>query len=182
MSKAISRRLAVCALVMALPLAGVACSSDDDSSSTTTAAGAGADSSTTAADSDDPGTTEAASTEPEADAEGSCEADSDNLSGSSTVLFSADVDTGQTEADITPDLTMTISDGAAEPDTLTVPVNTMFGVALPADAGVTGIVVGCAGSQTAMPGGTIGFMITSPGTYAVSDELAGVEVGTIVVE
>lgn len=197
MNTFVARRFAVAALVLTLPLTSLACGSDDDDAATTTteqadAPGDGASDDVSADDptdasaddpADDAGTDDAGSDGTGAEGEGECVEDPDTLSGSATVLFSADVTTGQTEADITPELTMTVgADGTAEPATLTVPVDTMFGIGGAEDAGLTAFVVGCASGQTAPAGVTVGFLITAPGTYVVVDELADVEVGTIVVE
>ena len=47
--------------------------------------------------------------------------------------------------------------------------------------GIDGVIIGCAGGQTLPPATTIGFVITEPGTYPVSLDVAGTELGTVVV-
>lgn len=186
MSILVSHRLAAAALALLLPLASVGCGSDDEPSadSTTTEQAAG-DSTDEATDETTDDTTDDTTDEGGSEAgEATCETDSDKLSGSSTVLFSGDVDTGQTEADITAETTAVVSaDGSAmEPSTLTVGVDTMFGIKMDEGGSIDSIVIGCAGGQTIQAGVTIGFMITEPGSYPVSLDMSGTEVGTIVVE
>ncbi len=178
-----TRRLLAIAAVGACLLAGAtACGSSggSDSSSGDTAK-------TTAADSTDSGTDGTAAEEP-ADTSGTdeadCEAtaDSNNLSGDSVVLFAADQDQ-LTEADIPDDAKATISaDGTSmDPAELQVEAGSIFGFIGADGLGIDGVIIGCAGGQTLPPATTIGFVITEPGTYPVSLDVAGTELGTVVV-
>lgn len=175
-----SRAISACLLV-ALAFTGAACGSSgsDDAASTTTAAvdaGASDTETTVAEPSDDEGTD---GDDGSTGSEGACVADSDQMSGSSTVVWD--------DGDVAPELTMTFGDdGMLEPETLTVPVGERFAIASPAGADLRAVKVGCAGAQT-MPGGiTAGFVIDTAGTYTIIDEAAddyaGAEVGTVVVE
>ncbi len=196
------RRAALAVLAVMLPLSAVACGSDDDVASDSSAQetdatasnddGTGADGS--ASDDSAPDDGEAGGAGQDEPADGvdgdvgapvwNCEADSNNLSGSSTVLFAGDVDSGATEADITDETTAVISaDGSGmEPSALTVEANTMFGIEMEDGGPIDGVIIGCAGGQTITSGMTIGFLITELGTYPVSLEIGGSDVGTIVVE
>ena len=109
-------------------------------------------------------------------------ADSNNLSGDAVVLFAAD-QSEQSEADLTEETTAVIAtDGASmDPGTLEVAAGTMFGIEAAADASLDAVVIGCAGGQTLVPGTAVGFVITEPGTYPVSLDISGAELGTIVV-
>ena len=109
-------------------------------------------------------------------------ADSNYLSGDSVVLFAADQDQA-TEADITDDAKATISaDGSSmDPAELQVEAGTIFGFIGEDGLGIDGVIIGCAGGQTLPPATTIGFVITEPGTYPVSLDVAGTELGTVVV-
>lgn len=200
MSELVCRRLIAVAVVALLSLGAVGCGSDDDTSgsldeTTTTVSnadgGTGSDDTSTDAGDLDAGSDDPSTDDSEDGVDGdvgapvwSCEADSNNLSGSSTVLFSADVDTGQTEADITDETTAVISaDGSGmEPASLTVSVDTVFGITIEEGGSLDGVIIGCAGGQTVGPGMTAGFLITEPGEYPVSLEISGTDVGTIVVE
>lgn len=172
------RLLAVTAIGAFLLTGAAACgsSSGSDSSSgdsaTTAAPDGGSDSGseTTAADSGDSGD------EQDCDAT----ADSDNLSGDSVVLFSADQDE-LSEADLTDDAIAVVSADhtSMEPGTLEVGAGTMFGIQNAEGGDLDGVIIGCAGGQTMVPGTAIGFVITEPGTYPVSLDIAGTEIGTI---
>ena len=175
-----TRRLLATAAVGAFLLTGAAAcgsSGGSDSSSGDTAE-------TTAADSGTDGTTAEEPTDSGGTDEADCEAtaDSNNLSGDSVVLFAADQDQA-TEADITDDAKATISaDGSSmDPAELQVEAGTIFGFIGADGLGIDGVIIGCAGGQTLPPATTIGFVITEPGTYPVSLEVAGTELGTVVV-
>ena len=67
-----------------------------------------------------------------------------------------------------------------DPSEIQVEAGAMFGVN--AEGGsIDGVIVGCAGGQTLVPGAAIGFVISEPGTYPVSLDVAGTELGTVVV-
>ncbi|WP_421120931.1 hypothetical protein ACE2AJ_06480 [Aquihabitans daechungensis] len=142
---------------------------------------------TTVADStSDTGTDDTASEEPDDSGteEADCDAtaDSDNLSGDAVVLFAAD-QSELTEADLTDETTATISaDGSSmEPGTIEIGAGEMFGFVGEDGLGIDGVIVGCAGGQTLPPATSIGFVITEPGTYPVSLDVAGTDLGTVVV-
>jgi len=177
-----TRRLLAATAVGAFLLVGVAAcgssSGSDDSSGATP---------TTAADSgSDTGTDDTAAEEP-ADSgadEADCDAtsSSDTLSRDSVVLFAAD-QSELTEADITDEATATISaDGSSmDPGTIEIGAGEIFGFIGEDGLGIDGVIIGCAGGQTLPPATTIGFVITEPGTYPVSLDVAGTELGTVVV-
>ena len=167
-----TRRAAAGLLVVGLLLGAVGCSSDGDD----------ADASTTTVISDDTvaggdiGGTE--STDCAADQT----AGAANLSGSAAVLFAADDSSGVTEADITDATTLFVSaDGTSmTPSTLTVSVGQVFGVEIAEGGATDGIVIGCAGGQTAPVGVPVGFVIHAAGTYPVSLDVAGTSLGQVV--
>lgn len=174
--------IAASAFALVLATAGCGSSTSDAASPDATAE---ADGSTASPAGDDTTTVadDGSGDEGEAEAEGNddaaCVADSNELSGSSTVVWD--------DGDVAPELTMTFGDdGTLSPETLTVPVGERFAIASPAGSDLRAVKVGCAGAQT-MPGGiTAGFVIDAAGTYAIVDEAAndyaGAEVGTVVVE
>ena len=185
------------AVVMALALAFVAgaCSSES-SSSNSGAASSDVGNSTAAPSSNAPA--EASSTEaPVAEAPSSeapvaaldCDADqqagidAETMSRSVTVLFSADSKAGVSSADITAETTMTIQDdGTLSPATLTLAVGQVFGIMPAAGASLDAVKIGCADAQTLLPGSPAGFVITAPGTYLISLDIAGTELGTVTVQ
>jgi hypothetical protein len=179
------RRLASLAL-SALLLAGApACGS---SSGSDDAAGEGTDT-TEAAPVDEGGTDEAepadeGTADEEAGSEADCEAtaDSGTLSGDSVVLFSAD-QSEVSETDLTDDAIATVAaDGSSmDPVELQVEAGAIFGFQNAEGGSLDAVIVGCAGGQTMVPGAPIGFVITEPGTYVVSLDIAGTELGTVVV-
>ena len=198
------RRVLAPALALTLVFSLAACGSDDgdtadDATTTAVADGTTADD-TTADDTTADGTTaddttaddttaDDASTDdtsPEGGGAQDCSADEaaagDNLSGSATVLFSADVDFGPTEADITGDTTLVYEGGVLSPGSLTVEVNQMFGIQLGADDSLTAVLIGCSGGQTLVPGTTVGYLITEPGTYELVDDLTSEVIGTVTAE
>lgn len=185
------RRISVALVAVVLPFTTIACGSDgEDSASTTTEASAQTSADDTEAV-DSGGSDPSDTPEEEEGVDGdvgapvwTCEEDSNMLSGSSTVLFSADVTSGATEADITDETTAVVSaDGSGlEPSALRVEANTMFGIKMAEDGSLDGVIIGCASGQTVPPGVTVGFLITEPGTYPVSLDIAGHDIGTIVVE
>lgn len=185
MSLTLSRSGAV-ALTIGLLLGASACSSDDSSS--------GSDSTSAAADSSAADTTSgvadtAAATETsvgsqvdplDCDADQQAGIDAGTMSRSVTVLFSADSTSGVTSADITPATTMTIqADGTLSPSTLTVAVGQAFGIMPAEGADLDAVKIGCADAQTLLPGSVAGFVITAPGTYTISLDIAGTELGTV---
>lgn len=176
------RRARSALLALGLVFGAAACGSDDegaeDDTSSTAATDEAAEDTTEA-----PGDEEPAGGEP-ADEGAACEADPDNLSGSSTVLFTADTDGEANDADITAETTLTVAaDGSSmDPASLTVGVNEVFGVLLEAGGSIDAAVIGCAGGQTLVPNVAVGFVITAAGTYPISLDIAGTELGTITVE
>jgi hypothetical protein len=68
-----------------------------------------------------------------------------------------------------------------DPAELQVEAGTIFGFIGEDGLGIDGVIIGCAGGQTLPPATTIGFVITEPGTYPVSLDVAGTELGTVVV-
>lgn len=106
--------------------------------------------------------------------------DAESMSRSVTVLFSADSKSGVSSADITAETTMAIqADGTLSPATLTVAVGQVFGIMPAAGADLDAVKIGCADAQTLLPGSAAGFVITAPGTYPISLEIAGTDLGTI---
>lgn len=164
-------------LLVAAPACGSS-SGDGDATPTTAADTSGGNDSTP----DDTGATEPGDTEPDAVEEpaaaGECLTDSNQLSGSSTVVWE--------DGEIAPDKVLTLSAGnALDPSTLTVAVGERFGVENATD-GLAVIKIGCAGGQTVPAGMTPGFVIDAPGTYVILDEAAdgyvGAEIGSVTVE
>jgi len=182
-----TRRALALAAVGAFLLVGTAAcgssgsdSSSDDSATTAADSSSGSDTGTeaTAADS---GTDEGdGGSADEAD----CDAtkDSDNLSGDSNVLFAADQDELM-ESDLTDDAIATVAaDGSSmDPGTIEIGAGEMFGIEAEAGGSIDGVIIGCAGGQTLVPGVAVGFVITEPGTYPISLDVAGTELGTVVV-
>ena len=183
------RRVLAPALALTLVFSLAACGSDDGDTAddaTTTAVADGTTADDTTADdttADDASTDD---TSPEGGGAQDCSADEaaagDNLSGSAAVLFSADVDFGPTEADITGDTTLVYEGGVLSPGSLTVEVNQMFGIQLGADDSITAVLIGCSGGQTLVPGTTVGYLITEPGTYELVDDLTSEVIGTVTAE
>lgn len=176
-------RLLIAASALALVLVTAGCgSSTSDASSPDTIAEA--DGSTTSTAVDGSTTTAAdggAGGEGEAEAGGEveCVADSNQPSGTSTVVWD--------DGEVAPELTMTFGDdGMLVPNTLTVAVGERFGVSVPAGSDLRVVKVGCAGGQSLPATITAGFVIDTAGTYVIVDEAAnsyaGAEVGTVVVE
>ena len=180
-----THRLLATTAVGALLLVGAsACGSSGGSEGSS-----GAADETTVVDTGDTGDT--AATDPvdegEEDTSGeeqdcSATADGSTLSGDSVVLFSAD-QSDVSEADLTDDAIATVAaDGASmDPAELQVEAGAIFGFQNAEGGGLDAVIVGCAGGQTMVPGAPIGFVITEPGTYAVSLDIAGTELGTVVV-
>lgn len=174
-------------LAIGLLAAMTACSSD--SSISTSSSASVAPVVETDSSGDEPATeaTDGSAVSPPADP-ADCDADqqagidADSLSRSATVLFSADSNSGVSFTDITPATTMTIqADGALSPASITVSVGQVFGI-MPADgADLDAVKIGCADAQTLLPGSPAGFVITATGTYPISLEIAGTELGTVVV-
>lgn len=177
------RRASAAFLALGLLFGTVSCGSDSD--------GAADEVTTTAASSDGP-TADTSSTggddEPAGDAPVDCAADEEagqgNLSSSAAVLFTADTDSGGSDADITPETTLTVSaDGTSiDPSTLTVDVGEVFGIVVAEGGNIDGASVGCATGQTILVGTPVGFVITEPGTYPIVLDIGGVEVGTVTAE
>ncbi|HWJ98894.1 MAG TPA: hypothetical protein VNQ33_12095 [Acidimicrobiales bacterium] len=109
-------------------------------------------------------------------------ADSNNLSGDSVVLFSADQDE-LSESDLADDAIATVAAdrSSMDPDTIEIGAGEMFGFEAEDGGSLDAVVIGCAGGQTMVPGTAIGFVITEPGTYPVSLDVAGTDLGTVVV-
>jgi hypothetical protein len=109
-------------------------------------------------------------------------ADSNNLSGDANVLFAADQDELK-ESDLTDEhIAVVAADGSSmDPGTIEIGAGEMFGFKAADGGSIDGVIVGCAGGQTLVPGVAVGFVISEPGTYPVSLDVAGTELGTVVV-
>ena len=189
------RRTSAAVMALAMLFAAGACSSES-SGSDSGAASSDVGNSTAAPSSDapaEPSSTEASVAEaPSSEApvaELDCDADqqagidAESMSRSVTVLFSADSKSGVSSADITAETTMTIQDdGTLSPATLTVAVGQVFGIMPAAGASLDAVKIGCADAQTLLPGSPAGFVITAPGTYLISLDIAGTELGTVTVQ
>lgn len=192
----IHQRVGVAALALGLFVGTAACSSDDSSSGTDVAETSGAETTTgeqteaTTGEQTEATTAEQTeTTSAEQIAPLDCEADQQagidagTMARSVTVLFSADSISGVDDADITAATTMTIqSDGTLSPSTLTVAVDQVFGIVPAEGADLDAVKIGCADAQTLLPGSPAGFVITAPGTYPISLEIAGTELGTVTAE
>ena len=158
-----------------------ACSSSDGTPSAdvaTTSTTAAASASTVGPDADE---SEDDEDDTAAPADAPCTSDSDYMSGSSTVVFTADGKSPVSTDAITPENTLSLDQGTLTPDTLTVDVGEPFAVTSTEGTGITGIVVGCASGQTTVAGVPSGFVITEAGTYDIVDELADETIGTVTV-
>ncbi len=116
---------------------------------------------------------------------GPCVANADRLSGTSTVIWTADSASKHKDSDATVATTMRFQkDGSLVPRTLEVKVGEVFTFGL-AD-GVSDIVsakVGCDSGQTVLAGKALAAeYITTPGTYDVVNMVANKLVGTITVK
>lgn len=116
---------------------------------------------------------------------GPCVADADRLSGTSTVIWTADSASKHKDSDATAATTMRFQqDGSLVPNKLEVKVGEVFTFGL-AD-GVSDIVsakVGCDSGQTVLAGKALAAeYITTPGTYDVVNMVANKLVGTITVK
>ncbi|MGN6692710.1 MAG: hypothetical protein ACTHN0_00905 [Aquihabitans sp.] len=184
-----TRRLLALTAVGAFLLAGTAAcgssggsDSSSDGSAKTTVADGGSDSGT----GDTTGDTTADSGDRSSDGGGEqdCEAtkDSDNLSGDSNVLFAADQDE-LVESDLTDEhIAVVAADGSSmDPGTIEIGAGEMFGFQAADGGTIDAVIVGCAGGQTLVPGVAVGFVISEPGTYPVSLDVAGTDLGTVVV-
>lgn len=189
-----NRRTSTVVMALALLFAAGACSSES-SGSDSGAASSDVGNSTAAPSSDapaQPSSTEPSSTEApvaeapvalDCDADQQAGIDAESMSRSVTVLFSADSKSGVSSADITAETTMTIQDdGTLLPATLTVAVGQVFGIMPAAGASLDAVKIGCADAQTLLPGSPAGFVITAPGTYLISLDIAGTELGTVTVQ
>jgi hypothetical protein len=176
-----TRRLLAATIIGAFLLTGTAaCGSSSGSE------GSSDDSATTAADSGDATTEDTA--DPGGDSgsddggEQDCDAtaESNNLSGDSVVLFAADQDELM-ESDLTDeDIAVVSADGSSmDPGTIEVGAGEMFGIQAEGGGGIDAVIIGCAGGQTLVPNVAVGFVITEPGSYPVSLDVAGTELGTI---
>lgn len=179
-----TRRLLALTAVGAFLLVGTAAcgssggsDSSSDGSAQTTAADSGSDSGTDGTTAD---TEESGGDGGEQDCDAT--ADSNNLSGDSVVLFSADQDELM-ESDLTDDAIATVAaDGSSmDPETIEIGAGEMFGVKAAEGGSIDAVIIGCAGGQTLVPNVAVGFVITEPGTYPVSLDIAGTELGTVVV-
>lgn len=145
--------------------------SDDTSSDDTTDDTAG---DTTTDDTDDGGT-EAAE----------CVQDPERISGSTTVIWTADSESEHATDEATEETTMLLqADGSLDPSTLTVGVGEVFVFGLAEGVEEISVVqVGCDGGQTIYSGPALaGVYVTAPGTYPILGGLDGNEVGTVTVE
>ncbi len=174
-----TRRLLAITAIGAFLLTGAACgSSGSDASSddpaATTAADGGSDTGT------DEGTDEGDTGAGEADC--AATAESNNLSGDSVVLFAADQDELR-ESDLADeDIAVIAADASSmEPGEIEVDAGAMFGIKLEGGGSIDAVIIGCAGGQTLVPNVGVGFVITEPGTYPVSLDIAGTDLGTVVV-
>lgn len=83
-------------------------------------------------------------------------------------------------------MTFVDNDTKLDPPSVTVKVGERFGIAHGPGTDLRSVKIGCAGGQTMPTGITAGFVITSPGTFTISDEAAngyaGAEVGSVTVE
>lgn len=175
-------KTAVCTVsLLALLQLGTACGGEDpeDDTNSSTTGGAGGDegggSGGTSSGGGSTGGNDGTGGSPS-----TCLADSNELSGSSTVVWN--------DGEIADGLTMVFGadDDTLTPNTLTVPVNERFGIENPVGGPIRAVKVGCAGGQTLSANITAGFIINAPGTYEIIDEAAnnyvGVKVGTVNVE
>lgn len=181
-----TRRLLAVTAVGAFLLTGAAAcgssggsdSSSGDDSAKTTVADSSSDTGT-----DDTAADEGTDTS-DSGGEQDCDAtkQSDNLSGDSVVLFAADQDE-LSESDLTDeDIAVVAADGSSmDPGTIEVGAGEMFGIEAEAGGSIDAAVIGCAGGQTLVPGVAVGFVITEPGTYPISLDVAGTELGEVVV-
>lgn len=179
-----TRRLLALTAVGAFLLVGTAAcgssggsdsSSSDDSATTAAPSDSGADDTTADTTADDGGSS---------DGEADCEAtaDSNNLSGDSNVLFAAD-QSELMESDLTDDAIATVAaDGSSmDPSTIEIGAGEMFGVKAAEGGSIDAVIIGCAGGQTLVPNVAVGFVINEPGTYPISLDIAGTELGEVVV-
>ena len=172
------------ALVLAFTaLAGLAaCSSTEDvaapaTTSTSTIPAGASDPEDDSGSADGTGASEDEATDCEADQE----AGSERLSGSETVMWTADTESTQATTDATADTTLTFqSDGTLDRSELTIGVNEVF--AIVGDDEIRAVIVGCADGQTVYGPAPAGFYITAPGTYDVVEELSDATIATITVE
>lgn len=177
------RTIAAAAVSLFLLVGTAACgSSGSEGASDGTPTSAADDGGTTAADDAASEGTVDAGTGDSAEDDCAATADSANLSGDSVVLFAADQDE-RSEADLTDEDVATISaDGSSmEPGEIEVAAGDMFGIEADGGGDIDAVIIGCAGGQTLVPGVAVGFVITEPGTYPVSLDIAGTELGTVVV-
>lgn len=177
-----TRRLLAATAVGAFLLAGTAaCGSSggsEGSSGSDTTAAASSDSGTAEGTTDDAADDSSSDDGGEQDCEAT--ADSNNLSGDSVVLFAADQDELM-ESDLTDeDIAVIAADGSSmEPGTIEIGAGEMFGIQGEAGGSIDAVIIGCAGGQTLVPNVAVGFVITEPGSYPVSLDIAGTELGTI---
>lgn len=175
----------VAALVVAFTaLAGLtACSSGENggapatttSTSTTTEGASGPEDDSGSAGGSDANDDEAT------DCEADQEAGSERLSGSETVMWTADTESTQATTDATAGTTPTFqSDGTLDRSELTVGVDEVF--AIVGDDEIRAVIVGCADGQTVAGPAPAGFYITVPGTYDVVEKLSDTTIATITVE
>lgn len=116
---------------------------------------------------------------------GPCSPDPDRLSGTSTVMWTADSASEHTESEATAKTTLLFQmNGSMRPSTLTVKVGEVFTFGL-AD-GVSDIVsvkVGCDSGQTVLAGDPLAAeYITTAGTYDIVNIVTNQQVGTITVK
>lgn len=116
---------------------------------------------------------------------GPCVANPDRLSGTSTVIWTADDASKHKDSDATAATTMLFQkDGSLSPSTLQVKVGEVFTFGLADDiSDIVSAKVGCDGGQTVLSGKPLAAeYITTPGTYDVVNVVADKQVGTITVK
>lgn len=174
-------RVGAAALAIGLLLGTSACSSDDSSTSSDGTVAVADTSGVEPTTGDATETSVGSPVDPlDCDADQQAGIDAGTMSRSVTVLFSADSSSGVNAADITPATTMSIqADGTLSPSTLTVAVGQVFGIMPAEGADLDAVKIGCADAQTLLPGSAAGFVITAPGTYTISLDIAGTELGTV---
>ena len=177
----IQLRAGAVALAIGLLIGTSACSSDDSSTNSDGTAAVADTGGAGATTGDATETSVSSQVDPvDCDADQQAGIDAGSMSRSVTVLFSTDSASGVSAADITPATTMTIqADGTLSPSTLTVAVGQVFGIMPAEGADLDAVKIGCADAQTLLPGSAAGFVIKAPGTYTISLEIAGTELGTI---
>jgi len=115
----------------------------------------------------------------------SCVKDGSRLSGSSTVIWTADSKSEHQGSEATAQTTMLLDTaGVLAPSTLTVKVGEVFTFGLAAgNKEIAAIAVGCATAQTVYGGKALAAQyITAPGTYEIVNEIGRKKLGTVTVQ